>query len=163
MDTILAKIEAHEEQTRRLNDELLAERDATQAKIEQLTSYRYELDSIIQRRGIRPNDETKQPHIRTKDPRIVKRTSAQNAKHIASIPVERGGSTIAQLIRAACSDGQKRSKSEIFDLVSPSKPGLKRTNFDTVFGNIGFESCRDTRPGAHHCAKLFWLSPSNLA
>lgn len=162
MNEILAKIEAHQEQTRRLNDELLAERDATQAKIEQLTSYRYELDSTIQRLGIRPNMAEEFAHTATRDPRIVKRTRRENEEYVASVPVEKisENTSIRQAMRDVCSDGQKRTKAEIFLAVQSIRNDAKYLTFATMFSKIGFHSEPNDRPGAKRTTRLYWL-PKN--
>lgn len=158
MESILAKIEAHEAETRRLNEELFAERDATQSKIEQLTTYRYELDQIIQRRGLRSDvDEHRSVHVPTNDPRIVKRSNREKADYVATVPVERGGSTIAQVVRNILSDGEMRSKAEIFELVRLQKPEVKRSTLDSMIPLPGFHSSSDTRIGKHPAARVYWL------
>lgn len=164
METILAKIEAHEAETQRLNDELLAERDATQAKIEQLTAYRYELDSIIQRRGIRPNMEAdRHVHSSTNDSRIVKRTPREKAEYISSVPVETEGKiSLQRLIRNICADGQKRTKAEIVDIARQRRPDINPTSFDTMFARIGLFSCPNDRPGAKRGTRLYWFSSANV-
>lgn len=156
MNEILAKIEAHETETRRLNDELLAERDATQSKIEQLTEYRYELDVIIQRRGIRM-DGDRSVHVQTNNPCVVRRSPREKEAYVASVPVERGGSTITQIVRDVMSDGQKRSKSEIYDLVVARKPELKRPTLDVIITKMDCHSCVDTRIGARRASRVYWL------
>lgn len=157
METILSKIEAHEEQNRRLNDELLAEQDATQAKIEQLQAYRLELDSAIRRRGIHPNEDG---YVRTevRDPRIVKRTPKEKVAYVASVPVEMGDDLpLRRLIRNLCSDGTRRSKAEIFEELRKHRPDLKRITVDSMIYTAGLHACKDERPNAHHAAKVYWL------
>lgn len=156
---ILNKLQAHLEEGRRLNDEILAERDAVQAKIEQLQSYRHELDTAIQQRGIRPNDE-RIVHP-TANPGIVKRSRQEKIDYVQSVPVVHKKVTLAQIIRDVCSDGGKRSASEIFALVNARRPNTSRPSFDSIFYTIGLQSQRD-HESAHHSAKVYWLPSPNV-
>ena len=152
--TILDRIRLHTEEGCRLNDELLAERDVVQAKIEQFQAYRHELDAEISRRGIRPNDE-RIVHP-TSNPGIVKRSRQEKIDYVQNVPVVERRFTVAQAIREACADGQKRTANEIFSLVVRRRPNTFRSSFDATFYTIGMSSCKDPNV-SHHSAKVYWL------
>lgn len=161
---ILNKLQAHLEEGRRLNDEILAERDAVQAKIEQLQSYRHELDTAIQQHGIRPNDE-RIVHP-TANPGIVKRSRQEKIDYVQSVPVEMKRKkhtmqSIANIVHEICADGKKRSKNEIFDLILQRNSTAKRGSFDAVFHTLNLSSEKDLR-SAHHSARVYWLPSSNV-
>lgn len=154
---ILAKLQAHNEAGRRLDDELLAERDATQARIEQLQSYRLDLDEAIRTRGIRPGEE-RSAHIPTANPGIVKRTRQEKIDYVRSVPVSTKTTTLTMtyIVRSICADGKKRSKSEIFDLLLQRKPDAKRGSFDAMFHTLDLQSEKDTR-SSHPAARVYWM------
>jgi hypothetical protein len=158
--SILDRIRIHTEEGCRLNDELLAERDAVQARIEQFQAYRHELDAEISRRGIRPNDE-RPVHVPTTNPSVVKRSRQEKIDYVQSVPVVHKKATLAQIIRDVCADGGKRSASEIFALVNARRPNTSRPSFDSIFYTIGLQSQRD-HESAHHSAKVYWLPSPNV-
>lgn len=162
--SILDRIRLHTEEGCRLNDELLAERDVVQAKIEQFQAYRHELDAEISRRGIRPNDE-RIVHP-TANPGIVKRSRQEKIDYVQSVPVEMKRKkhtmqSIANIVHEICADGKKRSKNEIFDLILQRNSTAKRGSFDAVFHTLNLSSEKDPR-SAHHSARVYWLLLSNV-
>lgn len=159
--SVLDKLQTHLEEGRRLNDELLAERDAVQARIEQFQAYRHDLDEAIGRRGIRPNDE-RSVHVSTPNPSVVKRSRQEKIDYVQSVPVvqmkkkKHTMPSIANIVREICADGKKRSKSEIFERVLQLKSSVKRGSFDVVFYTLNLSSEKDVR-SLHPLARVYWL------